>query len=97
MSLPIEIQSLLYIDYLYLVANLIVSVAYALQDPWWLIYTGIAFVWTFPTIFVWYVGNETSAKSWEPLLYYRIVKIVIEGGWWIYMIEEIIRFAAQGG
>ena len=97
MSLPIAIQSLLYIDYLYLVANIIMSVPYSFNNYWWLVYTGVAFVWNFPTIFVWYVGTETSAKSWEPLFYYRIVKIVIEGGWWLYMIEEVIRFVATGG
>lgn len=97
MSLPIAIQSLLYLDYLYLVANIIMSVPYSFNNIYWLIYTGVAFVWSFPTIFVWYVGTETSAKSWEPLFYYRIVKIVIEGCWFLYMIEEVIRFAAEGG
>lgn len=92
MSLPIEIQSLLYLDYLYLVSNMIVSIAYCFNNISWLYYTAAAFVFNFPTIFVWYVGTETSAKSWEPLFYYRIVKIVLEGGWFIYMIEECIRF-----
>ena len=97
MSLPIEIQSLLYLDYLYIVSNMIVSIAYSFNAITWLYYTAAAFVWNFPTIFVWYVGTETSAKSWEPLFYYRIVKIVIEGGWWIYMITECIIHLVNGG